>query len=128
MNIKKGAQWFAVVFIVIGILGFIPSVTRHGYLFGIFEVDAIHNVVHLFSGVVALLCSTSEKASKSYFVLFGAVYAMVAILGFGTHEKVFSIFSVNTADTVLHLLIAIVALWFGVAGPRTPRPSAPVLS
>ncbi|WP_329812755.1 DUF4383 domain-containing protein, partial [Streptomyces sp. GSL17-113] len=54
------------VFLVVGILGFIPGVTTdygtmqfaghesQAMLFGVFQVSILHNIVHLLFGVVGL--------------------------------------------------------------------------
>jgi hypothetical protein len=117
--LKNMANVFGVVFILIGILGFIPVITTSdGLLLGIFHVDTIHNIVHLLSGAVALWAGmTSASASKTYFQVFGVVYALVTILGFIDYssDKLIGLMAINPADTYLHLVIALVALYFGFA-------------
>ena len=114
--LKTAALVFAAVFLLIGILGFVPAFTPDGNLLGIFKVDAIHNVIHLLSGAVALYVGlTSEAHSKLYFQVFGAVYAVVTILGFAMYnaDKLLGIFAINPADDYLHLLIAAATLAIG---------------
>ena len=124
MNIQKAAKWFGIVFIAIGILGFVPGITSNGHLLGIFGVDTVHNVIHLLSGIVALLCAGSASAAKTYFKVFGVVYGLVTILGFMSGTSVLGIFMVNGADNVLHLLIAVIALALGFGGSK-PMMAAP---
>ncbi len=114
MNLQKLAWVFAIVFIVIGIVGFIPGVTTdHGMLLGLFMVDSVHNIVHLLSGIIAALTAgASAKAARSYFQVFGIVYGLVTIWGFFA-TPVLGFINVNGADNVLHLVIAVVALWAG---------------
>src|SRR5438132_3618228 len=46
--IKTAALLFGIVFLLIGILGFVPAVTPdNGMLLGIFHVNTAHNIVHL---------------------------------------------------------------------------------
>jgi Domain of unknown function (DUF4383) len=52
---KTLALLFGVVFLLIGILGFVPAVTPNEMLLNIFHVNAAHNAVHLLTGIVALL-------------------------------------------------------------------------
>ena len=116
--LKNMANVFGVVFLLIGILGFVPGITSNGMLLGIFHVDAIHNIVHLLSGAVALYVGmTSASASKTYFQVFGVVYALVAILGFVDYgsDKLIGLMAINPADTYLHVVIALVALYLGFA-------------
>jgi hypothetical protein len=114
---KTMAVLFGVVFLLVGILGFVPAVTKDEMLLGIFHVNAAHNVVHLLSGAVALFCGmTSVGASRNYFRIFGLVYGLVAVLGFmnpGEHTMLLGLISNNTADTWLHVAIAAVSLILG---------------
>jgi hypothetical protein len=114
---KTMAVLFGLVFLVIGILGFVPAVTKDEMLLGIFHVNTAHNAVHLLSGAVALICGMmGVGASRMYFRIFGLVYAAVAIMGFlnpGEHTMLLGLISNNTADTWLHVAIAAVSLIVG---------------
>ena len=113
MNTQKAAKWFGWIILVVGILGFIPGiVTSSGLLLGIFQVDPLHNLVHILTGLIALFCAGSFGAAKTYFKIFGIIYALVTILGFIGHGMVLGMM-MNMADNVLHLVIAIFALYYG---------------
>ncbi len=80
----------------------------------IFEVDTVHNVIHLASGLVALFAFNSNQLySRWYLMLFGLVYAAVTILGFTMDGNILNLFMVNAADNYLHLGIAAVCLIVG---------------
>ena len=112
--IQKLAWVFGIVFIVIGILGFVPSLAPGGLLLGIFSVDAMHNVVHLVSGVLAILAAWgSARYARLYFKVFGVVYALVTVIGFIQGDTILGLMMINTADNFLLLVIALVALWAG---------------
>jgi hypothetical protein len=124
--LKKAAWVFAIVFILIGVLGFIPGLTTEDNdgmhrLLGIFMVDGTHNVVHLLSGVLALIAAQRESWSRLYFQIFGIIYALVTVLGFlgGSPTKVLGFLQANTADHFLHLVIAAASLYLGFLMPRT---------
>jgi len=120
--IQKAATWFGIIFIAVGVLGFVPGITQNGMLLGIFQVDALHNIIHLLSGIVALLSAGSASGAKTYFKVFGVVYALVTIIGFLQGQTVLGLINVNAADNVLHLLIAIVALVLGFGGKSAAAP------
>jgi Domain of unknown function (DUF4383) len=114
--LKTAAIIFGIVFLLVGVLGFVPGITTTGQmLLGIFHVNAVHNIVHLLSGAVALITGlTSMAAARMYFRVFGIVYALVAILGFFIgNGLLLGLISNNMADTWLHVLIALVALALG---------------
>lgn len=116
--LKRAATIFGIAFIAAGILGFVPGITTaEGHLLGIFHVNAVHNVIHILSGAVALFAGYhSEYASRLYFQIFGVVYALVALLGlFYGSSPILGIVANNTADVVLHAVIAAVALYLGFA-------------
>ncbi len=77
-------------------------------------IGGIENVVHLLSGAVAVASGlSSEKAAQLYFRVFGAVYALVTVVGFVQGDTVLGIFPVNTADNFLHLALAVLILGIG---------------
>jgi hypothetical protein len=118
---KPMAVLFGVVFLVVGILGFVPAVTKDQMLLGIFHVNAAHNCVHLLSGVVALICGMmGVGAARTYFKLFGLVYAAVAVMGFLNpgDTMLLGLISNNMADTWLHVAIAAVSLILGFMPAR----------
>ncbi len=105
---------FGVVFLAVGVLGFVPGITSGGMLLGIFEVDALHNVIHLLSGVAAIAAASGTGAyARLYFKVFGVVYALVTVLGFSMAGNVLGLIMVNMADNLLHVVIAAVALYIG---------------
>jgi hypothetical protein len=112
---KTLALLFGAVFVLVGILGFIPAVAPNEHLLGVFHVNAAHNAVHLLSGIVALICGLAgERAAILFFRIFGIVYGLVAILGLvGGDQPILGIISNNMADVWLHIAIAAVSLLIG---------------
>jgi len=117
--VKTAAILFGLVFLVIGVLGFVPACTPNvngmPMLLGIFHVNTAHNIVHLASGAIFLLCGmASASASRTFFKLFGVVYALVAVLGFYYRDQpLLGIISSNNANTWLHVGLAVVMLIIG---------------
>ncbi|MDB4978064.1 MAG: hypothetical protein JWM56_250 [Candidatus Peribacteria bacterium] len=116
-QLVKPVTWlFGVVFIAIGILGFINNP-----ILGLFSVNAVHNIVHLLSGAVALgAASSGYKNSRLYLIIFGLVYALVTVLGFVTPDLLGSLLNANLADNYLHLVIAAVTLLIGFLSAKNP--------
>ena len=120
---------FGAVFVLVGILGFVPAVAPDEHLLGIFHVNAAHNAVHLLTGIIAIMCGlASEHAAILFFRIFGVVYALVAVLGLvGGDQPILGIISNNMADVWLHIGIAAVSLLIGFGARRravvqTPAP------
>jgi Domain of unknown function (DUF4383) len=112
---------FGIVFLAIGILGFVPGVTNNEMLLGIFMVNSTHSVVHIISGVIFLTASMSGAgAARVWFQIFGIIYAIVAILGFMTpNGLLLGLIANNPADTWLHVVLAVVMLIIGFATPKS---------
>ncbi|PYK68886.1 MAG: TonB-dependent receptor [Verrucomicrobia bacterium] len=112
---KTLALLFGVVFLLIGILGFVPALAPNEMLLNIFHVNAAHNVVHLLTGVVALLAGMGGVgAARTFFRIFGVVYGLVAVLGFVVGDGLLlGLIANNMADTWLHVVIALVSLIIG---------------
>jgi len=113
--LKTLAIIFGIVFLLVGILGFIPLFTPGGHLLGLFHVNTAHNIVHLLTGALALFCGmVSGRASKLFFQIFGVVYLLVALLGlYYQDQAILGIIANNVHDIWLHFAIAFVALYLG---------------
>lgn len=114
--LKILAILFGLSMIVIGILGFLPDYAPNGKLLDLFSVNPVHNVIHLATGVIALLCGLSSSfASKTFFILFGLLYLGFGIYGLYTGEDLlFGLIAINQADNFLHLGIGAISLLFGL--------------
>jgi hypothetical protein len=112
--IKTAAILFGIVFLAVGALGYVPAVTppmadgNGGMLLNLFHVNPAHNIVHLASGIVFLLCGFAGPGpSRMFFKIFGIVYALVAVLGFAKGDGLLlGMVANNMADVWLHVVLA----------------------
>ena len=119
--VKSAAILFGIVFLVVGVLGFVPAVTppmadgSGGMLLNMFHVNTAHNIVHLASGAVFLLCGMAGAgASRAFFKIFGLVYALVAVLGFMKGDGlILELIANNMPDVWLHVVLAVSMLFLG---------------
>lgn len=114
--LNKIAYIYGVFFLLIGILGFVPAVAPNDLLFGYFHVNGLHNIVHLVTGAVALgVGYYSYKCwnPRTFFQVFGVIYAIVAILGFWFGNAPIMGIANNIPDAVFHAVVALVSLYFG---------------
>jgi len=123
----------SVVFLLVGILGFIPGVTTDydgmkfaghestAMLFGVFCVSILHNIVHLLFGVVGIAMARTVSGATAFLIGGGVVYAVLWIYGLLIDENSAANFvPVNGADNWLHLVLAIAMIGLGVALRRVP--------
>ena len=109
---KLYAQVLGAVLTLVGLLGFVGALAPNGNLLGIFAVDPLHNVIHLASGIVGLAAGfgANGQYARMYAGIFGAVYAVVTIVGFIQGTTVLGLIHVNLADNFLHTAIAAASL------------------
>lgn len=117
--LKTIAIIFGIIILAVGVLGFVPQANNGELLLGIFHVNFIHNLVHIATGIAAILCGIStEYASRLFFQIFGVIYALVALLGFYYGDRdILGLLANNTADNLLHVVIAAISLYLGFFYP-----------
>ena len=112
MKLRIAAFLFGLVFLAAGFAWQLPFLSGNDLLFGIFQMDSMHNKIYLGSGLLALTAASSSGLAKLYFKLFGGLYALIGILGFIFQDQ-FLAMQVNNADNLLHLLIGVTAVILG---------------
>ncbi|WP_179220385.1 DUF4383 domain-containing protein [Rhodococcus sp. NCIMB 12038] len=126
------------VFLLVGILGFIPGITTdydtltfaghhsEAKLLGIFEVSILHNIVHLLFGVAGLVLSRRADTAKAFLVGGGVVYLVLWIYGLLIDKDSAANFvPLNTADNWLHFVLGVGMIALGLLLSRTPAATAP---
>jgi hypothetical protein len=130
-SVQSLAALVGVVFLLVGILGFVPGITTHygdlsfaghgsgAKLLGIFQVSILHNIVHLLFGVVGLVLAKTVDGARTYFLGGGSVYLLLWVVGLaGAADWI----PVNTADNWLHFGLGVGMILLGlVAGRATSR-------
>ncbi len=114
------------VFIVVGLLGFTVSgdhsLAGHtgGELLGLFQVNTLHNIVHLAVGAAMVAAAIAgTRAAKAANTLIGVVYVALGLLGlFITGDNPVNIIALNGADNGLHLVIGAVLVAVGVGADK----------
>lgn len=117
------------VFLLVGILGFIPGATTNydelnligpdsqALLLGLFVVSVVHNIVHLSFGVVGLLAAARASASVAYLIFGGLLYGVVFVYGLLVERgSDLDILPINDADNILHLGLTIGMIALGLIG------------
>jgi len=115
---------FGVVFIAVGVLGFIPNPIVSPI--GFFMVNTAHNIVHLLTGALILSGPFVFKGKESIIMMVaGVLYGVVALLGlFGGGDMLLGMVMVNPADNALHVVLSAALILAGFLTLRR-MPSAP---
>ena len=111
---KTIAKILGVVFILVGIVGFIMP----GFLGT--HLTLTHNLVHIISGAISLYfgLAATLSAARTFDIIFGVVYALLGICGFllGTGpDKMFEMLAslglhLGKMDHIVHILLGVVFL------------------
>jgi arginine exporter protein ArgO len=133
-TLQKITALVGAVFLLVGILGFIPGVTTHydmmsfaghdsmAKLLGVFNVSILHNLVHLAFGVVGLIAARRPGSARAYLIGGGIVYLVLWIYGLVIDKDSSANFvPLNTADNWLHLVLAVGMIALGLAFARGAR-------
>jgi Domain of unknown function (DUF4383) len=117
--IQSAAMLVGLVFLLVGILGFIPGITTNyddlkfaghdsnAQLLGIFDTSILHNIVHLLFGVAGLALAKTFEGARSFLIGGGVIYLALFLYGviFGHDESSANFVPVNWADNILHLAL-----------------------
>lgn len=99
---------FGAIYLLIGIIGFVLD----SPLFGLFEVNWLHNVVHILFGATLLYGSMSHSTAVQATRGVGAVLLILGILGFISADG-FSFVPLGGNDIWLHLATGAILLATG---------------
>jgi hypothetical protein len=131
--IQLAATVVGAVFLLVGILGFVPGLTTNydqlsfaghqsgALLLGVFAVSILHNLVHAAFGVAGLVLARSAAGARHFLIYGGIIYAVLWIYGLLIdHDSAANIVPVNTADNWLHLALAVGMIALGTLLGRSP--------
>ncbi|MES2998906.1 MAG: DUF4383 domain-containing protein [Pseudomonadota bacterium] len=116
--LKGFSLLFGIIFILMGIAGFIPPLIHNQLLFHSFSLGPVLNIFYILTGLIGLSTSVSPGSAKSYFKVFGIIYALIAILGFALNGNL-GFLQLNLADSFFHLIVAVIALYLGFTSKLT---------
>lgn len=105
------------LFLLGGILGFVPGITKNEMFLGFFMVNAAHNILHITSGAVFLVASAlGVRAARMWFQIFGSFYVALSLIGFwvGNH-LILNLISNSLIDSCGHAFLGFVLLLIGFA-------------
>jgi hypothetical protein len=115
---RAAAAVVGVVFLLVGVLGFVPGITTDydsmtfadhesgAELLGIFQVSVLHNIVHLLFGVAGLWAATQARLVAPVLLGSAAIYGVLTIYGIVIDKESDANFvPLNSADNWLHLVL-----------------------
>jgi hypothetical protein len=134
-RVQTAALAVGAVFVLVGVLGFIPGITTdydalsfaghhsEAKLLGVFQVSILHNIVHLLFGLAAFALARTVSGARLYLIGGGAIYLVLWLYGLIVGQDSSANFvPVNSADDWLHLVLGLGMIGLGLAlSPKTAR-------
>ncbi len=134
--LQLAAMATGVVFLLVGILGFVPGITTHysdmtfaghhsmAKLLGIFMVSVLHNIVHLLFGIAGIAMARKWSTARTFLIGGGVIYLVLWIYGLVIDQMSSANFiPINTADNWLHFVLGVGMIAVGVVLGRSVRNS-----
>ncbi|WP_091349021.1 DUF4383 domain-containing protein [Micromonospora rhizosphaerae] len=129
--VRRAAATVGVIFLVIGVLGFIPGITSNfddlyfaghesdAKLLGLFQVSVLHNIVHLLFGVAGLALARTVSGARTFLVGGGPIYLVLWLYGLVVDmSSAANFIPLNNADNWLHLGLGVGMIALGVVTTR----------
>lgn len=130
MPLGIAARVFGIIFLIVGVLGFVPSFVQNApeaahlvigttaFLLGIFAVNVLHNIIHAIVGLWGLIAGRGYASARSYFRAIALIYALLVVLGLiPLTNTFFAMIPIFGNDVWLHAITAIAAGYFGFGTP-----------
>jgi hypothetical protein len=116
---RTAAAVFGVVYVLVGVIAFVIVSGGTGPLFGLFDVNPLHNIVHILLGAILLYGATSDSAAIMTTRGVGAVLVILGVLGFITADG-FGLVPLGGHDIWLHLASGAILLAVGFMSSAEP--------
>ena len=115
---------FGAVYTLVGLAGFFVSetfaATDDNTLLG-FEVNHLHNIVHLLIGLALLAASRRTESARRLNLLIGGTYVLLGIVGWFIQDTAANIVALNEPDHLLHLASGAVLVAVALGADKRAR-------
>ena len=137
MAIRYFAIVAGIVYLLVGLLGFVPDLktppttapplavdTGYGFLLGLFPVNVLHNLVHDALGIWGIAAFATLGAARFYARALAVIYAVLAVMGLIPGlDTTLGLIPIFGHDIWLHALTALIAAYFGWVAEPSGRPA-----
>jgi hypothetical protein len=133
MTVQTFALGIAILYILVGLLGFVPAALSpapsgspslavaagYGYLLSLFPVNVLHNLVHLGIGLWGISAYRSVTSAGRFARGLAWFYGGLAVMGLvPVLNTTFGLIPIFGHDIWLHALTATIAAYYGWGAER----------
>ena len=115
---------FGAVYTLVGLAGFFVSetfaATDDNLLLG-FEVNHLHNIVHLLIGLALIGASRRTETARRLNLVIGGTYVALGVLGWFIQDTAANIVALNEPDHLLHLASGAVLVGVALGADKRAR-------
>jgi hypothetical protein len=121
--IQMMARLVGVVFVAVGVLGFVPGITTNyddlGFagadsdaeLLGLFQVSVLHNLIHIGFGLIGIALARSWEGARTFLLVGAVTYLALFVYGLVVGpESDANFVPLNWADDAFHLALGLFML------------------
>ena len=117
---------FGFVYSLVGLAGFLVSETfaerTDDDLLGLFQVNHLHNVVHLLIGLALVATSRRLDTARGANLAIGVTYLVLGAIGWFIQDTGANLVALNEADHLLHLASGALLTAVAIGTDRSSRP------
>jgi hypothetical protein len=120
---------FGVIYTLVGIAGFfvtgdVPFAGKEGDPVILFDVNGLHNIVHLLIGVALIAAAKRHDTARGANLAIGVTYLALGVLGPLITDTALNVVALNGADHVLHLASGALLTAVALLADKTARARA----
>jgi hypothetical protein len=124
-TVQLVALLFGAIYLAAGVLGFLPFLggsytMTSSALLGLFNINLLHNLVHIVIGIAGLAAGASLANARMYCQVVGVVLLLLGVLGVFVANPL-GLLDIGGLDIALHLVSGAVLAYFGFAAPVSAR-------
>lgn len=129
--VQSGQRFIAIVYLLLGIVGFLPfdfvNPMHHSgigvpYLFNLVAINTLHNIVHLSIGIAGLVATRTLAGAQLWGKIAGTILLLLFILGmvqatmegFPNDQLLLGLIPLNSPGHMLHLVSGGLTLYLGL--------------
>ena len=135
MSTRTFALVFGIVFLLAGASGFVPGLLHpvpagappltvgagYGLVMGLLPVNLLHNLVHVLFGILGVVAFAGFFPPRVYAQIVAVAYGLLVVLGLlPATNTLFGLVPIYGNDVLLHLVLGVVAAYFGFVAPADP--------